>query len=53
MVNYVPVSKTLGIAEVAQVVAVAPYLIRQLRIAHRGTVHIVVDCVVALGKLLG
>ncbi len=53
MVHNGPVGEALGVAEVAQVVAVAEQLIGDLGVAHGGTVHMVVHRLVALDQTLG
>ena len=53
VIHDLPFAEALRVAQVAQIVAVAPNLIGQLRVAHRRAVHILVDCVVVLRQLLG
>ncbi len=52
MVNDVPLPEALCVAQVAQVVAVAPHLIGEFWVAHRRAVDIVIERVIALRQLL-
>lgn len=52
MVDDRPVRKALRVAEVPQVVTMAPELVRDLGIADRRAVHVLVDSMVVLHQLL-
>ena len=53
VVHNVPITEALGVAQVAEVVAVAPHLVCQLRVADGRAVHVVVYGVIALCQPLG
>ena len=52
MVDNRPIREAVGVAQVSQVVAVAPHLVRDLGVAHGWTVYVLVDRVAVLHQPL-
>lgn len=48
MVDNGPFTEAVGVTQIAQIISVAEHLIRDFRIAHRGAVNVLVDCVAVL-----
>ena len=53
MVDDWPIREAVGVAQISQVVAVAPHLVHDLGVAHRRAVYVLVDRMAVLHQPLG